>query len=131
MDRDPLLSGSWYNSSSRLLKLTAVIVGAGWLAVSLATLYFVAQYFACIGNCSAGSSAIPLVAISIVLGLVPAGLTAGLGYMVVRGLWEDSRQRAEEARELEAAEAGRHPVAARHSVTAGPRPAAIPPRPGS
>ncbi|MGB2939928.1 MAG: hypothetical protein WBD38_06505 [Candidatus Dormiibacterota bacterium] len=127
MDRDPLLSGSWYNSSSRLLKLTAVIVGAGWLAVSLATLYFVAQYFACIGNCSPGSSAIPLVAISIVLGLVPAGLTAGLGYMVVRGLWEDSKQRAEEARELETAQTSPG-TAVRHSVTAGQRPAAIPPR---
>jgi hypothetical protein len=95
--RDPLAAGNWFNSSIWALRTTAVVVGAGWLAVSVATLYYVAQYFACIGNCSPGSSAPILVIFSILLGLVPALLTAGLGYMVVRGLWDDARQKAEEA----------------------------------
>jgi hypothetical protein len=102
MQRDPLQSGAWFNSSSRVLRVTAIVIGAGWLATSVATLFFVAQYFACVGYCSPGSSAPLLVMFSILIGLVPALLTAGLGYMIVKGLWDDSKQRAIEAAMLDA-----------------------------
>jgi hypothetical protein len=98
MNRDPLASGGWFNSSSRLLRVSAVVVGLGFALFCLATWFFVAQYFACIGNCSPGSSALPLVAMSVLLGLVPALLTAAMGYFIVKGLWEDGKQKAAEAR---------------------------------
>ncbi len=112
MKRDPLESGGWFNRSSRLLRISAVLVGAGFALFCLATLFFVAQYFACIGNCSPGSSAPLLVAFSILLGLVPALLTTGLGYMIVRGLWHDANQKAAEARQFDDAAVPDKPVVA-------------------
>ena len=119
MERDPLEAGGWFNGSSRLLRISAVVVVVSFALFCLATLFFVAQYFACIGSCSPGSSALPLVVMSVLLGLVPTVLTAGMGYFIVKGLWEDGKQKAAEARLAQPAQ----PTSAARPAT--PQPADI------
>lgn len=95
---DPLESGSWFNKSNRALRVTAIVVAVGFALFCIATAYFVAQYFVCIGNCAPGTPPLALMATSIFFGLIPAVGTGGIGYFIVRGLWEDARQVAAEER---------------------------------
>jgi hypothetical protein len=93
-----LESGRWFNASKPVLAITAALTALGFVAFCLATEYFVAQYFICIGNCKAGSPPVLLILVSGFFALIPALGTGVLGYWIVKGLWEDARQvEAEEA----------------------------------
>jgi hypothetical protein len=89
-----LESMKWFNGSKRVLAATAVITALGFLAFCAATEYFVAQFFVCIGNCKATPAPLLLMAVSSFFALIPALGTGGLGYLIVKGLWEDARHTA-------------------------------------
>jgi len=93
-----LESGSWFNKSRRVLITTAVLTALGFMVFCAATEYFVAQFFACIGDCNSGNPPFPLIAISAFIALIPVAGTAGIGYWIARGLWEDAQQIAAEER---------------------------------
>jgi hypothetical protein len=108
-----LESGKVFNRSPRVLRWTAITVAIGWLLACLAIAGFVAQYFVCIGYCAPGTPPVELIAISALFGLMPGVLTAGLGYFIVRGLWEDARVIAEEEAQDEASEPKSAPARSR------------------
>jgi TRAP-type C4-dicarboxylate transport system permease small subunit len=108
---DVLETGGFFNRSHNWLRWTAILTAVVFALFCISTAYFVAQYFVCIGECAPGTPSVALLATSIFFGLIPAVLTAGMGYFIVRGLWEDARARADELRADEAGQA--HPAADR------------------
>ncbi|MEA2646955.1 MAG: hypothetical protein QOE92_2038 [Chloroflexota bacterium] len=107
---DPLLAGNWFNDSSAVLRVTAVVTAISFLLFCAATAYFVAQYFVCIGECAPGTPSLALLTTSIFFGLIPAFLTGAMGWFIVQGLWEDARQKQVESRDS-ARETRRQPTA--------------------
>jgi hypothetical protein len=61
---DPLESGTWFNKSDKVLRVTAIAVAVAFALFCIATAYFVAQYFGCIGNCAPGMPSLALLATS-------------------------------------------------------------------
>lgn len=103
-------SARWFNESARWLRFSAVAVTIGFLLFCVAIAYFVAQYFICIGECKAATPPLALLAVSTFFGLIPAVGTGGIGYLILRGLWEDARlqenSRAQESDDRPAREQG-------------------------
>jgi TRAP-type C4-dicarboxylate transport system permease small subunit len=95
--KSSLESAGWFNESPRWLRISAVAVALGFLLFCLATAYFVAQYFVCIAECKADTPPLALLAVSTFFGLIPAAGTGAIGYFILRGLWDDARQREREA----------------------------------
>ncbi|MEA2683110.1 MAG: hypothetical protein QOK05_1438 [Chloroflexota bacterium] len=91
-----LKSGSWFNRSPRVLWVTAVLTALGFIAFLVATEFFVAQYFVCIGECRPGGAPLLLIVVSSFFALIPVAGMGVIGYWIVKGLWEDAQQVAAE-----------------------------------
>ena len=87
----------WFNQSPRWLRLTALAVAISFLLFCVATAYFVAQYFVCIGECSSNTPPLALLAVSAFFGLIPAVGTGAIGYFILRGLWDDAQMQEGES----------------------------------
>lgn len=97
--KNSLESAGWFNESPRWLRFSAIAVAIGFLLFCVATAYYVAQYFVCIGECKAATPPLALLAVSTFFGLIPAVGTGAIGYFILRGLWEDARlQERDDAR---------------------------------
>src|SRR6202171_3780043 len=100
--KNSLESAGWFNESPRWLRFSAIAVAVGFVLFCVATAYFVAQYFICIGECKAATPPLALLAVSTFFGLIPAVGTGAIGYFILRGLWEDAGLRErDEARSAE------------------------------
>jgi hypothetical protein len=87
----------WFNQSPRWLRFTALGVAISFLLFCVATAYFVAQYFVCIGECSSNTPPLALLAVSAFFGLIPAVGTGAIGYLILKGLWDDAKMQEDES----------------------------------
>ena len=73
-----------------LLRLTAIVNLALFLAFGLSVTYFVAQFFICPRSCPSTPPPWLLVATSIFFALIPAVGTTAIGVFMSKGLWDDA-----------------------------------------
>lgn len=90
---EPLAAGRWLNSSRRMLLLLAIATAAVFLLLCGSILYFTAYYFVCPADSCQPNGRLPaLLGLSTIFALIPTIGTGAIGWLIVRGLVEDSRR---------------------------------------